>query len=530
MNALQERLGAAVEMDALDYDGAVFARDRYGAVRGRIARRRAARSAGIGGASVLGVGAVAFGAGQVPWSGFVLGATPAGSGSVVCTTSGPDAVAGSDEDAPDFAVAWATVGGASLWTFAGKDGDTLATAHLEGDVLRVTDFDGTSSDVEAGADGAYTFTVGGYQVSSTFADGQDTEVTITTISSGSRPEAPDIEVLAGAPDNAVFVVLDKESGASYFVGASYVDTNDPSTGTPLAWNVDGSEVQMTAVDAHIGTLTLPSGATVEVNTLTGGVTPSDPDAVLITPAKDYQGTEASPSPSVTCMTVTLEPTASASPSASPSPSVSASPSISATPTSEPAAALDSPFYCGFPISGKEYGSYDFGIFDITTVPADEINATLDRQVEIIGEEWWDRGTGDVLRVSLNTTDQPAHGGLSGAGSTIAGDPSEIVKAGYLDLSGQGAAFARGLSFVAVRDGVVVGTLPNSPQSDGHTYNDGDDPDPSTYFLTPDGAFTACPGVELGDDWDLYAVGGETFVYADGTTDPTHYTWKKVELP
>ena len=45
-----------------------------------------------------------------------------------------------------------------------------------------------------------------------------------------------------------------------------------------------------------------------------------------------------------------------------------------------------------------------------------------------------------------------------------------------------------------------------------------------------GAFTACPGVELGDDWDLYAVGAETFVYADGTTDPTHYAWKKVELP
>ena len=169
---------------------------------------------------------------------------------------------------------------------------------------------------------------------------------------------------------------------------------------------------------------------------------SDGQSVVVTEVNT--AAEPSAAPSVTCRPTTPEPSESASPSASPSPAASESavPTTSPQPSAseQPAA---SPFYCGYPIEGAEYGSYDFGISDVTTVPADEINATLDRQFEILGEEWWNRATGDVLKVTLKTTDQPAHGGLSGAGGTVAGDPSDIVKAGYLDLTGQGAAFARG---------------------------------------------------------------------------------------
>jgi hypothetical protein len=71
MDTLQERLGVAVESDAVRFSGAEFAAGRGASVVGRVRRRRAARAAGYGGASVLAVGALAVGGARLPWGGFV---------------------------------------------------------------------------------------------------------------------------------------------------------------------------------------------------------------------------------------------------------------------------------------------------------------------------------------------------------------------------------------------------------------------------------------------------------------------------
>jgi hypothetical protein len=513
-----------MDEDALGFSGAAFADAQFGAVKGRIARRRAARSAGVGGASVLGVGALAVGAAQVPWGGLVFG-TPGSSVSVVCTTATPDAVAG----------------------------------------------------------------VG-------------------------------VEV----PDGAIFAVTDTASGTSYFVGARYADPGDAGSGVPMAWSLAGVQLPLTLDGDHIGTLALPSGATVEVNTLTGGVTPSDAGAVTITPVDDYvdqatpepsaptlvvfqaAGTSASfapdsetspdavtqssdgaragvtwviesedgtvagtaylngttlvvdtpdgrrqhaekqsdgayhvtidghdylwsfpdadtvvitasdvaagegiiasqepgASPDVTCVTTTPEPSDSASPVVSPSAKVRR-PSESPTPSASDEVA-GSPFQCGFEFASDEFGTDALRIFG---------SATTDSAIRNVFEQWYGE--------QAPTTEVPDSGALAYHASVeydvtgyAAGvlDPARVVESDK----------AFGIAFVAVSDGVVVGTI--SPESDGATYGMVEDRDgldgPAEGFMWDLGALSPC-GVASVDGADIYAIAGAK----DG--DVVEYSWVKV---
>lgn len=417
MSALQAQLDAAVDVDSLRFSGREYADARFGAVKGRIARRRAARSAGIGGASLVGVGAVAFGAGQVPWSGFVLGSNPGGSPTVVCTTSTPDAVAG----------------------------------------LR-----------------------------------------------------------AVVPDGAIFMVLDKESGAAYFVGAKYVDSNDASTGTPLAWTLDGKGVPLTTSDANVGSLALPSGATVEVNTLTGGVTASDPNGVTITPATSLRGAEPSASPSVTCVTTTPEPLTSAS----------ATPSLSPTAglSEEPIAAA-SPFECGFPIEGDHVDdALTIGHTRWATSAAvnDQLKAHYGDTVDTPQAA----GGGDVVSAIVTSSHLAQVGDLSSGWSQR--DP---VTSAELDLGQVSLPLDEvGLTFAAVVDGKVVGLVEGEGAQANRPFVWLDSL-PGTAqnftFLNPENSMTFCEGYGPDDDADLYVIAGTVTINADGSTSTPIYSWKKV---
>ncbi|MGC4175411.1 hypothetical protein [Demequina sp.] len=502
MTALHARLDAAVDVDSMRFNGGEYADARFGAVKGRIARRRAARSAGIGGASLVGVGAVAFGAGQVPWSGFVLG-SPAGGGEELCTPT------------PGVVVAKPFV----LPTPPGFGIIDEATSYVY-----FVDWDADGNPRARNMDGSLT----------TFetTDGR----TELVLESGARlllPEGGGVQAPEGV---TAMPINDLEDVVT--PGPASADPNGSQIpgagGTELdSWLLlqDGEQLAKADFDGSTLTFAFMSGETVEFDV--AELTADEQLSMGLANGGELQFmfdggtlTIVNAEGAVTCESQAP----SASPSASVSPSVLPSVSESAVPTTSPAAAVDSPFYCKAEIATEEHGDADLQVTSVTTVPSAEVNAEIDGIVENIGDDFWDRATADeVLKVDLDTGPAASDPPQSGAGSTWPGDPRDLWDLGYIMTDGDGAAFARGLGFVAVRDGVVVGVLPDDSSAGGHVYEDGMDPDPSAYLLTPDDAFEACPGVDLGDDWDMYAVAGEMYADEDGVVEAPVFAWKKIDL-
>jgi len=503
MSGLQERLGAAVEMDALDFDGSSFAEARFGAVRGRVARRRAARSAGIGGASLVGVGAVAFGAGQMPWSGLVLGANPAGSPSVECTTSMPDAAAG---DVPDLAVAWTELGGNSLWTFSQEHGTgTLATAHFEGGFLVVTDFDGKQSTVEPGADGTYTIKLGGYEVTSTFADGQDTPV---TVAEGNTAPVMTAELVAPSSDDGSspvsWAIQESTSGVvlatARMEGANLVVVESAGGTQTLEPQGDGTYVVQLAGQEYRWAFTIDGQGIVTMQV--DGESSGSEDIVTVGSATpSITSVQSSvPVPSVTCEPVTPVPSASASPSVEPS----TSPDGSSEPS--PATDVDSPFQCGFVFDADEHGIDDVRAFGAETT---------DTAIRAVFADWYGNQApttevGDTGAIAYHATLDA--GALTGAQVTAA-DPASVRH----DVLPN----AVGLSFVAVRDAMVVGVIPTETNhATGLVVDSDGEGGPLEAFLWNTDGLTAC-GTASVDGADIYAVAGTS----DGSA--VDYSWIKV---
>jgi hypothetical protein len=180
MSAMHARLGAAIEDDLPRFSGEDFADARMGSVLGAVKRRRAARAAGVSSVSLVGAGALAVGASNVPWGSFALDASPGGSSSVLCTTATPDAVveaAGPDpviitmfegtdtpaesETSPDGVTKSHDADpGQASWSlaFAG-DGGEFAKVERIGRELVVALDDGTVQNLQPGADGSYTVTL-----------------------------------------------------------------------------------------------------------------------------------------------------------------------------------------------------------------------------------------------------------------------------------------------------------------------------------------------------------------------------------
>ena len=516
MSAMGDLLDGAVREDASRLETGSFADDRFGTVRGRIARRRAARSAGVGGASVLGVGVLAVGGSQVLGEGSGVWGS-ASLATAVCTTSTADVATTGIENIPADAVFAVIDKHSGDVAFVGWVDDEPRAWSETGSPWRMSQVDGHAELVfESGT-----------VVRLNPDDAQDhsvmhsANITVMPIAEYVDSQNPQDEATAGVTDLA-YTAVDGTNGSRTWTvirksdGTPLVSVTRQGDGITASGYVSAGSYLLPSEDGSL-LVSLEDGRTLSVEI--------DGDALNLS----YLGATADDAvPVVTCVTITPEPSTSASPTATISSSATPSASPAVTP-SDNVATVASPFYCGTEIVSEESEAYDFRISQVTWEPAEEVNAMLDEWAELTEADYWDRAQGaDVLKVTLLTNRQP-QGGLSGAGGTSPLDPRDLLAVNFIDTTADGAAFARGLGFVAVRDGVVVGVLPGENQhADGHVYEDGNDPNPSAYFITPDDAFEACPGVELGDDWDLYAVGGQIYAYSDGTTEEPLYAWMKIE--
>lgn len=502
---LKDVLLGAVEAKRGHFAHENFAEGYGRVIIGRLKRRRAITATAVGGGTVVAAGAVVVGASYAPWGGFGM---PATQGIVTCTTSNPAPVFKPENPIPEnmaYAVVDEATGEAAT---VGWDGEQALAWDRRGDVWRL-----------AGVDG---------HAELTFASG----TVVVLWPGGDRG----VEVQE-APGIIVMPIEDYMQDVDLRWDFTVAIARVPGTGAAWEVTLDGDAIGTITTDADVATFTFSNG-----DSQTLGVVEPGPKVVTLPGGENLVFTflgdepefvgqaESSASPTVTCVTVTPAPSESASPSASPSSSatVSASPVVSPT-ASEVAVAAGSPFYCAAEIATEEQGDSDLGITSVTMSPAAEVTAAIDALVENIGDDYWDRpSAAEVLKVTLGTGDAATDPALSGAGSTWPGDPTDLWNVGFIMTDGDGAAFARGLGFVAVRDGVVVGVLPADPNAEGHVYVDGNDPNPSAFFLTPDDAFEACPGVDLGDDWDLYAVGGEMYADETGVIEPPIFAWKKID--
>lgn len=222
------------------------------------------------------------------------------------------------------------------------------------------------------------------------------------------------------------------------------------------------------------------------------------------------------------------------------------------PLAEPAAAPDeratSPFQCGFDFPTDSQGSDDLWIDGLAWLTPAEMNAAVYQRMAQTNQAQIDRGgpaepqpwdlpravgtePGPVFTLHYPAGSEAAGGGvrdtdpvLDPPGSSSLQGPSDVI-----------VEFSIGLTFVAVSDGVVTGTLldPWSPQDAPHlawvASGESSFVEPLA-LLNPEGAFTACPGVALESDADVYAVAGVmTDSSVDGMSGP-EYAWLSAGRP
>lgn len=399
MSDLKDLLQGAGEAKRQLFTSEDFAVGYGRSVVSRVKRRRAVSATAMGGGTVVAVGAIAFGASNVPWGSFVMGASPVGSPSVVCTTTFATPTPSADNELSVLNVP--SPSGSFVWGIAIGSQDPpkiVANIALDLNTHEVTGSlpNGSSLVLTPDADGVYT---------TQFSDGNRLSFVV-------------------AEDNLVL----KSSSLE------------------------------------------PTGE-----------------------------------PSVACVTGTPEPTQSGSPapSVSTSPDVSTSPTLSPSASPNPAYSWDpeapagSPFQCGFNFPSDESGTDALRVFGAPTTAS---------AIHKVFEQWY----GDQAPTTeVGDTQAPAfHAGLGSSdviGATSSRDPAshESVQASRAyDIP------SLGLTFVAVRDGVIVGTV--VPGSDGETPGvvvdrDGE-ANPEEAFMWDLDALTPC-GASSIEGAQIYAVAG-----------------------
>ncbi|MCR6712235.1 MAG: hypothetical protein NVV57_05860 [Demequina sp.] len=466
-----------------------FAAGYGGRVVGRVKRRRAVSATAVGGGTVVAVGAVAVGAWQLPWGGMVFGG-PGSSPSVVCTTTTPDAVAGSEPFA-NFAYEWTEEPGAPKWQFYSKDHtDTIGFAAWDGNTLVVTPAYGEVQRVDPDENGIYTFVLGGdITVTSDFADGPDSVMTATiAVDPNLDVTASSVNVIA--EDGTVLgqAVHMSDGTLALVVDNRFYPLVDPGGMTYTYVDDAGQRNKVTLIDFN------PSVGTAQ-------------------PAP-------SPSPSVTCVTSTPEPSASTSPSATLAPTPG--PSWSTWPPADFAA---SPFQCGFEFTSDSSGNSSVSIPDLTWMSSAEAEATISELFSNASNVDFDYSGSDV----------PA--------AQIMFDPSLIVTAGGSNTTGpatqeftttgnaeEGSGFIIGAQYVVVADGEVVATMKSGTIAAAPFYWDALSSDFSPLYLLNAGtAFDACDGVNQSTiaEGALYAVAGIKTLNNGDLFGPV-YAWKKIQ--
>lgn len=237
------------------------------------------------------------------------------------------------------------------------------------------------------------------------------------------------------------------------------------------------------------------------------------DAEVITLEYRYPSVDVSvdgpQAPAVTCVTTTPEHSASASPmptvSVSPPPEPSAA-DAGVTWTWDPADPLNNPFQCGFVFPASYGGTSELRVTgDLTTAAA--IRATFN--------EWY--GNQAPTSEVAGTEELAYHATLEGGSlegvQVTAADPASV---GHEVLPS-----AVGMSFVAVRDGVVIGTIPTETNNaPGLAVDGAGGGGPLEAFLWDLDAFTPC-GATTSPGIEVYAVAG--LADAESAT----YSWTKV---
>jgi hypothetical protein len=231
-------------------------------------------------------------------------------------------------------------------------------------------------------------------------------------------------------------------------------------------------------------------------------------APVITPLND-----ASPSPSVTCVTTTPEPSASATPSAVPTPAATSNP-----------VSDGSPFQCGFPING-DFIADGLTIGDSKWGPSAEINAWLADKYGDMDPLPQAAGSDDVVTMTVSSSHLEELGDSSSGWSQRDPVTSAELDAPQADLPLE----EFGLTFAAVVDGKIVGTVGEGPwTANPFVWTDSD----AAYsmdltYLNPENAMTYCDGYGPNDDADLYLIAGTVTINAGGSTTTPIYSWKQV---
>lgn len=107
-----------------------------------------------------------------------------------------------------------------------------------------------------------------------------------------------------------------------------------------------------------------------------------------------------------------------------------------------------------------------------------------------------------------------------------------------DASGAAVGMATsGLTFVAVSQATVVGTIADAWRPEGSSQLAGVGlADASVSgrsaltLINPVGGFTACPGVTLGKDFEIYAIAGRLTSDPDGVMTEPLYAWSQIPKP
>ena len=422
MSDLKDLLQGAGEAKRQLFTSEDFAGGYGRSVVSRVKRRRVVTATAMGGGTVVAAGAIAFGASNVSWSGFVMGPSPSGSPSVVCTTPTPSA------DNALSALGYPMPSGSLGWAVAvGSQDPPNIVANI-------------------------------------FLDLHTREVT------GSLPS---------------------RSPSVLTRGADGVYAMELSDGNVLEFEV------------------------------------TDDNLVLKSSSLEPTG-----QPAVTCVTATPHPSQSASPVPQLSSTTSASAAPSASPSVE-AEAVDSPFFCGSEIAAEEYGTPELRIGKVTWVSSDSAKAEAELWSGSESSTW--PAEGDVLRVVaegnwLASADARNLDWANGSEDPVvfaSGDDFAWMAEDNVDDVWEG------LNFVAVRDGVVIATLPRTEtEQNPHVFiGSGEAPaiNPTGLFLNADGAWTECEGEKLDKEWALYAVAGVTLRHADGAIDEPLYAWTRIEI-
>ena len=344
------------------------------------------------------------------------------------------------------------------------------------------------------------------------------------VSASPSDRTPNYSVIVDTTDKGLSEIV----VSSTFTGTVILRGVQNSDGTYVFADRDGNSLLATPGSGGYYTVEVPSetGATESMTLVTvfptgeGGMTRVDLPRVVDSAAPTS-------SPTVDCYT----------PSPTPSPAPSISTEIHYTAEASLAAKPDdvtSPFQCGFEFPTESFGTETQSIDGLAWFSPDEVNAQIKAAHPGSGSDIYQAvGDGAVPVVTVTDSFTSSLGEwVVGGGGAI--DPAVALGEGDPDARANGVRTMHGSSFVAVANGVVVGTIvePFVPSTAPPVYQRilGNPFDESLTLLNGDNAFTACAVATLDGDWDVYAVAGDVARESDGRMHGPDYFWLKVGKP